>query len=78
MTLTPCTPMQRKPEDHALLLRAHHISSWARNNRQRYMVHLWFDGAAPDIAYFTSNCAVIPCVLCGLPSFASGRKQTMP
>ena len=31
-----------------------------------------------DVRYFTSNCAVMPCTLCGLPSFASGRKQTMP
>jgi len=28
--------------------------------------------------YFTSNCVVMPCMLCGLPSFASGRKQIMP
>ena len=31
-----------------------------------------------DVRYFTSNCVVIPCMLCGLPSFASGRKQIMP
>jgi hypothetical protein len=31
-----------------------------------------------DVRYFTSNCVVIPCTLCGLPSFASGRKQIMP
>jgi hypothetical protein len=33
---------------------------------------------ASEVRYFTSNCAVIPCMLCGFPSFASGRKQTMP
>ena len=32
----------------------------------------------PGVRYFTSNCAVMPCMLCGFPSFASGRKQTMP
>jgi hypothetical protein len=25
--------------------------------------------------YFTANCCVIPCITCGLPSFASGTKQ---
>ena len=33
---------------------------------------------AASRSYFTSNCVVMPCTLCGLPSFASGRKQIMP